>query len=210
MSKILIPCAIALLAAGTVRAGMEQPPQPTALRQTADPFAKGSFELQNVTGAFFYFETFRDNPPVIDFAVESIRLGIMLNDPHGSNFLAGNFELLGEAFGAGIFDGPGSIMAGSNLIFRYNFIQPHARLIPYFQLGAGLVYTDIGESESRGLVSLPVEFDLQGGGGLRYMLDEHWSLLLEGGYRHISNAMIKHPNYGVDNFGGNVGFGFSF
>jgi len=134
----------------------------------------------------------------------------MLSNPHGSNFLAGNFEFLGEVFGAGIFDGPGSVMAGTTLIFRYNFIQPHARIIPYFQIGTGLVYTDLTAENSRGLVSLPVEFNLQGGGGLRYMLNERWSLVGEGGYRHISNAMIRHPNYGVDNFGGSVGFGFAF
>ena len=52
-------------------------------------------------------------------------------------------------------------LAGARLIFRYNFVQPQARIIPYLQIGAGGVYTDIGEKESRGLISLPVEFNLQ-------------------------------------------------
>ena len=210
MKRFLTACALTFIANFTAHAGVEPPVPSTVAQEPFNPFAKGAKEFQNVTGAYFYYETFRDNPPAIDFAVESIRLGIMLSNPHGSNFLAGNFEFLGEAFGAAIFDGPGSAMAGSTLIFRYNFIQPHARVIPYFQIGTGLVYTDITESESRGLISLPVEFNLQGAGGLRYMLDERWSLVLEGGYRHISNAFIKEPNFGVDNFGGNVGFGFSF
>ena len=210
MKRFLTTCALAFLTNIAAYAGVEQPVKLAVARQDVSPFAKGVKEFQNVTGAFFYFETFRDNPPAIDFVVESIRLGVMLSNPHGSNLLAGNFEFLGEAFGAGIFDGPGSVMAGTTLIFRYNFIQPHARIIPYFQIGTGLVYTDISENESRGLVSLPVEFNLQGGGGLRYMLDERWSLVVEGGYRHISNAFIKEPNFGVDNFGGSVGFGFSF
>ena len=55
-----------------------------------------------------------------------------------------------------------------------------------------------------------MEFNLQGGGGLRFVINRHWSLLLEGGYRHISNASIKLPNGGVDNFGGDLGFAFSF
>jgi hypothetical protein len=42
------------------------------------------------------------------------------------------------------------------------------------------------------------------------MLNEHWSLVIEGAYRHISTAEIKKPNFGIDSVGGNVGFGFSF
>ena len=55
-----------------------------------------------------------------------------------------------------------------------------------------------------------MEFDLQGITGLRFMLNQRWSVLVEGGYRHISNATIKLPNYGIDSVGGNLGFGFSF
>ena len=108
----------------------------------------------------------------------------------------------------GFFHGPGSVEAGGTLIFRYNFIQPNARVIPHMQIGAGGIYTDIGERESRGLVSLPVEFNLQGTGGLRFMLDNKWSLILEAGYRHISNGTIELPNRGVDSVGGDVGLGF--
>ena len=161
-------------------------------------------------GAFFFFDTTQNNRPAIDFAIDSLRLGTMLNDPWRAGPLSGNFELLGEIFGGGIFDGPGNVMAGATLVMRYNFIQPRARLIPYLQIGAGGVYTDIGEQESRGLISLPVEFNLQGIGGARLMLNERWSLVIEGGYRHISNAEIKKPNFGIDSIGGNVGFGFFF
>jgi len=101
-------------------------------------------------------------------------------------------------------------MTGASLVMRYNFVQPRARLVPYLQIGAGGVYTDIGEQESRGLISLPVEFNLQGIGGSRLMLNDRWSLVIEGGYRHISNGEIKKPNFGIDSIGGNVGFGFFF
>jgi hypothetical protein len=46
--------------------------------------------------------------------------------------------------------------------------------------------------------------------GTRLRLNELWSLVIEGAYRHISNAEIKKPNFGIDSVGGNVGFGFSF
>src|SRR5450432_598593 len=210
MKKLFVACGFVFFVAVTARAGTEQPVPLTAARETDDAFAKGTKEFQNVSGAFFFFDTTQNERPAFDFAIDSIRLGIMLNDPRGPGFLTGNFELLGEAFAGGIFDGPGNVMAGSNLIFRYNFIQPHARILPYLQIGAGLVYTDISESESRGLISLPVEFDLQGIGGMRFMLNQRWSVLVEGGYRHISNAEIHLPNYGIDSLGGNFGFGSSF
>ena len=134
----------------------------------------------------------------------------MLSDPHGSGFLAGNSEFLAEVFGGPIFQGPGDVTAGATLLLRYNFFRPGARVIPYMQVGAGGVYTDISRGKSHGLVSLPVEFNLQGSGGLRFVVNQQWSILVEAGYRHISNASIKLPNRGVDSVGGDLGFGFFF
>ena len=116
--------------------------------------------------------------------------------------------MLGEVYAGPIIAGPGNITTGATLFIRYNFIQPRARFIPYLQIGAGGVYTDISEEESKGLVSLPVDFNLQGVMGARIMLNDTWSLVIEGGYRHISNATIKLPNYGIDSGGGSLGFGF--
>jgi hypothetical protein len=134
----------------------------------------------------------------------------MLNNPHGSGLLAGNFEGLGEVFCGGIFDGPAGVIAGSSLLFRYNFIQPRTRFTPYLQGGGGFVYTSVSGHESRDLVSLPVEFNLQAGLGLRYRIDPRWSLLMESGFRHISNAGLKNPNFGINSVGGDVGFALLF
>lgn len=211
MKKLLAAAALAFLTSVTPGyPEAEQPVPRTMIRETENNFSRGAREFQNVTGAFFFFDTTQNNRPAIDFALDSARLGIMLNDPWRAGLLSGNFELLGEVFGGGIFDGPGNVMAGATLIFRYNFIQPRACLVPYLQIGAGGVYTDIGEKESGGLISLPVEFNLQGIIGTRIMLNDRWSLVIEGGYRHISNAEIKKPNFGIDSGGGNVGFGFLF
>ena len=210
MKQILVSCVFALLVSSTARAGTEEPVQTTETPEVDSNFAKGSKEFQNVAGAFFFFDRGGNNRPSVDLAVDSLRLGLMLSNPHGTSLLAGNFELLGEVFAGPIFEGPGNVTAGATLIIRYNFIQPRARLIPYLQIGAGGVYTDISEKASGGLVSLPVEFNLQGVGGTRLMLNDRWSMVIEAGYRHISNATIKLPNYGVDSVGGNLGFGFFF
>ena len=210
MRQFLLLCAVGIVSLGSVNGG-SGPPAPTVVRQeSADLFAKGTHEFQSVAGVFYFFDRGDNDGPSIDLAVESLRLGVMLGDPHGSGFFAGNWELLGEIFGGGIFQGPGSVEAGATLFIRHNFIQPHARIIPYMQIGGGGIYTDISERESRGLVSLPVEFNLQGTGGLRFMLNQRCSIVLEAGYRHISNATIKLPNRGVDSVGGDIGFGFLF
>lgn len=202
--------AILMVLSASVVLGGTEPQVPLMKETSSDVFSKGSYEFQNVAGLFYFFDRGDNDGPSIDLAVDSLRLGVMLSNPHGSGFFAGNYELLGEVFGGGIFQGPGSVEAGGTLFIRYNFIQPKTRVIPYMQIGAGGIYTDISERESRGLVSLPVEFNLQGTGGLRFMITDKWSLVLEAGYRHISNATIKLPNRGVDSVGGDVGFGFFF
>jgi len=210
MRQLLLLCAVGIVSLGSVNGGSAPPPPAVVRQESADLFAKGTYEFQSVAGVFYFFDRGDNDGPSIDLAVESLRLGVMLSNPHGSGFFAGNSELLGEIFGGGIFQGPGSVEAGATLFIRYNFIQPHARIIPYMQIGGGGIYTDISERESRGLVSLPVEFNLQGTGGLRFMLNQRWMLVLEAGYRHISNATIKLPNRGVDSVGGDIGFGFLF
>ncbi|MEO5753164.1 MAG: acyloxyacyl hydrolase [Chthoniobacterales bacterium] len=211
MTKSLFCSGLVLFAcAGGVLAEVEQPVPLSVARETESNFAGGSKEFQNVVGAFLFFERADTNRPSVDLAVDSLRLGIMLNDPWPAGLFSGNFEVLGEIFSGPIVEGPGHLTAGVSLLLRYNFIQPRARLVPYLMIGAGGVYTDIGEKESRGLISLPVGFNLQGVGGTRIVLNDRWSLVIEAGYRHISNAEIKKPNFGIDSVGGNLGFGFFF
>ena len=211
MKTLFAVGALLLLALTPTWAGGPEPHAAMDLRpETYGNFSKGALEFEDVSGAFFFFDTAQNNRPAIDYALNSLRLGIMLYDPQGPGFLAGNVELMGEVFGGGIFDGPGDVLTGATLLFRYNFVQPQARIIPYLQVGGGGVYTNIGETESNGLISLPVEFNLQANAGVRYMLNDRWSLVVEAAYRHVSNAEIKKPNFGLDNIGGNVGFGFSF
>ncbi len=209
MRNLLLVVLVCFLV-GPLYAGSEPPVQPVVRQETQDVFAKGGKEFQSVAGLFYFFDRGGNDGPSIDLAVASLRWGIMLSNPHGTGFFAGNYEFLAEVFAGGIFQGAGSVETGATLFLRYNFIQPQARVIPYMQIGGGGVYTDISETGSHGLVSLPVEFNLQGTGGLRFMLNQRCSFILEAGYRHISNAAIKLPNGGVDSVGGDLGFGIFF
>jgi hypothetical protein len=209
MRKFLVTSALALLAIATGKAGVEQPAERLLTQESDSVFNKGAKEFQNVTGVNYFIDRSSDRPSV-DYALDSVRFGIMLCNPNGSNFLAGNFEFLTDIFAGPIFQGPGDVVVGSTMFLRYNFVQPRARIIPYLQIGAGLIYTDVSEKESRGLVSLPVEFNLQGALGLRFMVNQRWSIVAEGEYRHISNAEIHKPNFGINTVGGNLGFGLFF
>jgi hypothetical protein len=78
-----------------------------------------------------------------------------------------------------------------------------ARVIPYRQIVGGGVYTDISEGGSQGLVSEPVEFNLQGTVGLRVSCSiAAFPCSSRRGYQHTSNAAIKLPNRGIDSVSG--------
>ena len=210
MKRFVISCALL-----TITHMLAHAADPQILQQATDatendnPFAEGKKELENVAGPYFFMQFLLHTAPALDYAVNSMRGGIMLNNPHGTGPLAGNVEILGEVFAGGTFD-PGGVLAGSTLFFRYNFIQPRTRFIPYIQGGGGIFYTSVAGHPSRDTVSAPVEFNLQTSLGTRYRLDRHWSVLVEVSYRHVSNAGLHEPNYGINSVGGNIGLGYLF
>src|SRR5437762_12278991 len=119
-----LSCILALLVAAAARAGTEPAIQPGESRPADDHFAFGAKEFQNVTGAFFFFDTTKNQRPSIDFALDTMRLGVMLNDPSGLGPVTDNFELLGEISAGPVVRGPGNVLAGGSLGFCYYFIQP--------------------------------------------------------------------------------------
>lgn len=171
-----------------------------------DPFVKGSHEIQVLAGTFFSFS----HEPDLDYAIGTLRAGWMLSTPHGDGFFRGNCEFLIEAFGGGIFEGPGDGLVGATLLLRYNFVQPGASVVPYFQVGAGGLYSDAHEDENQRLIGSAFEFNLQASLGFHFFVSERCAITLEGGYRHISNANLADRNVGVDSIGGQVGVSFFY
>ncbi len=213
--KNLRPVVVALLCLLTIastRAGdltlRESDSHP---RDLSSRFDRGSWELEDLVGTFFLFDRRGNVRPTIDYALNTTRLGIMIYQPTGPGILRGNLEFLGELFGGPIFHGAGNFVFGNTYFFRYNFIQRGARLVPYFQAGGGWIYTDIEHGPAAGnAVSTDFNFNLQAIGGVRFLLNDTWSLNAEASYRHISNASLSKPNYGIDQLGGAIGAGFSF
>ncbi len=175
------------------------------------PFLKGNKEIQSITGAYFFFSP-GSNPrhPAIDYSRSSYRFGLMLYDVCGGGFLRGNAELLVEASGGSVFQGPGNYLFGGALLLRYNFVQPESKWVPYIQIGGGGVYNDVYKEQSQRLIGRNWEFDLQASLGLRYFLSEKWAVTVEGSYRHISNADTADRNLGLNSLGGGIGLNYFF
>ena len=187
--------------AGGTNPGTTAPPR--------EPFGQGATEIELLGGAFFSVDASDSSKPTINLAVESFRFGIMLTDPHQSGFLAGNVEFLSEGFAAQVFAGPGSTVAGVNLMLRYNFLHFRAWAVPYFQIAAGGAYNNIAHTQSESLVGSEFEFCLHSEAGLRVRLSERLSLMAEGGLFHLSNAGFADRNHGLNSLGGRIGMAIS-
>lgn len=205
--RALLPAvAVFSLITGAVEAG--QPVKSTVTAVEESPFDKGRLELSSASGA--YFSVGHDT--TLNYSSTAYRLGVMLSTPEGDGCLRGNCEFLVQLFGGSVFEGPGDYLAGAAVLLRYNFVQPEARWVPYVQLGGGMVYNDIYKNRSQRLIGQAWEFDLEASVGVRYFLSERrrWSVNLEGGYRHVSNADMADRNTGLNSLGAGIGLGLHF
>jgi hypothetical protein len=194
--------------AGMALGGPEMTSHPLSVIEARSDFGKGLWEFEATTGAFFSLNSGFGRPK-IDYAVETLRLGVMLSDPHGSGVFAGNFEFLLDVVSGVIFEGPGNGMGGATMGLRYNFVSPQASLVPFVQLGAGGVYSDIAESPQE-LLGSHLNFLGQCSIGVRSRFHERWSVILQANYNHISNAGLTRRNDGLDAIGGTAGLGYGF
>jgi Lipid A 3-O-deacylase (PagL) len=139
-----------------------------------------------------------------------LRLGYMLYSPRGSGFLRGNTELMANAGGGGIFHGPGDAYGTVGGLLRYNFIQPSARFVPYFQGGAAAFISDIAESHVQRDIGGTFEADLRAAAGTRLFICRGWSLNGEFFFDHVSNGGTQRRNVGINALGGLLGVSRSF
>ena len=196
MLKLLLSVFTLSLLIPSARAGKETN-QPAKETVPASIFARGANELQ--LGIGYNFSSNSNGPlrPRLADVSAALRYGWMLNSPGGVGPFRGNCELLLEAVGGAVTDGPGGALVGGTFFFRYNFIHS-ARWVPYFQIGLGAVYDDIYRQRPQRLLGESFEFTVQGELGMRYFLNSHTALYAEAGYRHISNAGLADRNYGLN------------
>lgn len=206
----LLPLTLLALAVASAQAGVETHADKT-VTVVETPFDKGKMELQLSLGYFGLLNADEPARPQLDDIDGSLRLGWMLSTPAGDGCFRGNTEFLIEAYGAGIIEGPGSYLAGATLGLRYNFVQPGATIVPYFQLQAGGVYSDAaGTDQTQRILGSDFSFHLGGAVGVRFFTSERSSISLEANFRHLSNASTSARNYGANSLGGFLGFSWFF
>lgn len=204
-------CAAALLSfAVSTYAGQEISAGKETKGVLTTPFDQGRNEFQLGVGYHFSFNNGGDFRPDLQDLDLNLRYGWMVTSPAGDGFFRGNWELLAELWGGAVTEGPGNVITGLTFLVRYNFIQPDAKCVPYFQVGVGGVYNDIHDSEPQRLIGQAFEFNLQAAFGLRYLFNESTALYLEGGYRHLSNANMADRNLGLNSLGVQVGVSWFF
>ena len=168
-------------------------------------FQLGANSTQVLGGAY------ASGPPgprsrAFDYAPFSIRQSVMMGAPEDHWWGRTNMECLLDLTGGSIFTSYGSYLVGATLFARKNWVDPGSPLVPYAQAGVGLVYSDASTDQSQHAIGLPLEFYLHLELGLKYFVAPNLSLDIEGGLQHISNGKLGERNYGVNCYGGVVGF----
>jgi hypothetical protein len=130
-----------------------------------------------------------------DLALLSLSYGHMLGHVKGEDhWYRGNFEGRLELFGGGVYSPSSDWVIGLTPHLRYNFANG-TRLIPFFDIGAGVTATGIGPPDLGGTF----QFNLQGTTGAHWFLRDNLALTGNVRYLHMSCAGISHPNLGVNN-----------
>lgn len=136
-----------------------------------------------------------------DLALMDLSYGHMLTATLGEgHWYRGNVEGRLELFGGAEFRPDQEWLIGFAPHLRYNFATG-TRLIPFFDLGAGVTATGIGPPD----LSNTFEFNLQATVGAHYFFRTGLALTLEARYMHLSCAGISHPNLGLNGVVGMVG-----
>jgi opacity protein-like surface antigen len=166
------------------------------------PFDRGTWEIEGGAGEFCSFASSSAEWVTINYQLDDIRLGWMYDSPRHTGWLRGNNEFLLEAFGGAVTTGPGGYLIGGSPLWRYNFVQPGARLVPYIELGMGALGNTIYPNQRQRELGQGFEFALQGGIGLKYLINDRWSVSAEVDYRHISDGGMTDRNQGLNSLGG--------
>lgn len=209
ITLLLATAFLSLASESTVLAG---PVTSSVVTEEWTPFAKGNTELELLAGVYGGLSSKGTaERPDFGFGLASLRYGWMLNNPSGDGLFRGNWEFLLGGFGGPVFEGPGSYHFGADLNLRYNFVQPGATLIPFFQIGAGGDYSDVSSDDSvERYLGTEWNYALGATLGVRWMLSERMALVTTLDYRHFSNAGYSDRNRGYNGLGGSIGLSWFY
>jgi len=133
-----------------------------------------------------------------------VRYGWVLTNPHGPGFLRGRFEYAVDAVPIfPVFQPTGAAYGfGLNpLGLKWN-LDAGRRVVPYFELGGGTLFTnhEVPAGTSK------VNFTSGGAFGMHFLRRKYnWSVEVR--YMHISNAGLSTPNPGINTLQVRLGLG---
>jgi len=150
------------------------------------------------------------NPPVdyqigAFFLTGRIRWGVIRTD----SWLRGYHQFYISAIAEPIFKGIENHYFGFNMGFRYNFVQPHSRFVPYISGGVGAGGID-SHPEVPGGQGQDFTFNILSAAGVSYIVNDHWKVDVGALYQHFSNGGQTDPNPSLNLFGPQVGVSYSF
>jgi lipid A 3-O-deacylase len=122
-------------------------------------------------------------------------VGVVATDPIGDSWYRGQVTLGGEAALIQNMEPLTTYLAALTPTVKYTFLAS-ARLRPYIDAGAGIVWTDLADRIPE--KGSQFNFNLQVGAGLSYFLAPTTSINLSYRFQHISNAGTAEPNHGID------------
>lgn len=146
----------------------------------------------------------------LNYVPLTFRTGWMLTAPdHQDSILAGNWECLCDFTIGKIVSGYGRCLAGPSTYLRRNFVSEGATLVPYSQVGMGLLFTDAHATEGQDSIRKVCMTQFSAQLGLRYFITDRVSLDIEGGYQYLSTATTPFVR-GIGGVGGQIGFTYHF
>jgi len=176
------------------------------------PFDRGTWEMEAGAGYFSSVSVPDARRTAINYQLNDVRLGWMYDSPRHNGWLRGNNEFLLETFGGFVTRGGlRGYLAGATPLWRYNFVQPDSKWVPYIQLGLGATWNNLFHSQKQDEIGEGFEFVLQPNVGLKYLVNDQWAISAEAGYRHISNAGLAYSrNEGLNSLGGLMQLSYRF
>jgi opacity protein-like surface antigen len=189
-------------------------------------FASTARAGSEVSGTTFF--TAPIDAPRFEFAAESAYLLGFINSPHGyeigaefltarvrwgvvenDSWLRGYNQFYLTALAEPIFRGIENYYFGMNFGFRYNFLRPGSRFVPYFSGGVGLGWID-SHANISGAQGQDFTFNILTAAGVSYRLNDRWKLDAGLLYQHLSNGGQTSSNPSLNLLGPQIGVTYSF
>lgn len=202
-------CALAISA----KAGTDLP-QPAAGQWNEEIYRRETWEFTLETAYTFLTIKFptrwfinysgrKINPLNSSFATEMMGARYRLTGVGGPGILRGSLQGSVTFVGSAIIEGAESYYAGLSLGLHYDFVQPHARVVPYIELRGGPGFTD--STGLRYSQQQDLTFTYLLSAGIRYDINRQWTATLGAVDQHFSNFYLAEKNYGIDSVGINLG-----